>query len=251
MLVGGVDFETTGIDPEKCFVTEIGAALFNPDTWEITETFSCFVHEPKALPLPPEITKLTGITDEMVFNLGIEPKLAFTRLKAFLEKAKFVIAHNAPFDEGFYYMECARAGIPVPQTMWYCSNTDVPHVDKFCRKLSHLAFDYGAQVDISKLHRALDDVKLMGQMLKGSGFTFDQIKAYADEPWVYLKAKVSYEDKDLAKAEGFGWEKCHGTYNPLFPKTWVKRIKASKLEEERTKDVKFKREVISAVSRAR
>lgn len=249
-LVAGVDFETTGIDSEKDFITEIGAALFDARTWEPQAYFTTFVKIPIAV--PPEITKLTGITNEMLSD-GKEPAVAIKELHKFLLQAKAVVAHNAPFDQGFFYHAAGASGLEIYDiqtygSKWYCSNSDVPHVDKYCRKLSHLALDYGVKVDITRLHRALDDVKLMGQMLKGTGFTFDQIKAFADEPWVYLKAVVRYEQRELAKKAGYGWEKCHGTYTPIFKSTWVKRVKESKLEAEKSEDCGFKREVISPAS---
>lgn len=56
------DIETTGLDPETCEITEIGAVKI--EHGEITERFSSFA-KPKN-PIPIEVQELTHITDEMV-----------------------------------------------------------------------------------------------------------------------------------------------------------------------------------------
>ncbi len=253
-LICAVDVETTGLDPNEDFITEIGAALLDPHSWEVLDTFSTFVFEPEALPLKPEIVKLTGITDEMVMT-GLDLATALEKFKKFSQKATVFMAHNAAFDKGFIEIAASAAGVKLEDENysrpWYCSKGDVPtHQGKTCTKLSHLALDYGLTVDGSTLHRALDDVKLMGRVLKATGLQFSEIKVWADEPWIYLAMSnktFSKENNEKAKKDGYGWEKCVGTYQPLFPKRWTKRVKASKLEEEKAKDVGFTREVIQPV----
>jgi len=56
------DIETTGLDPEICEITELGAVKI--EYGEIKERFSSFA-KPK-YSIPTEVQQLTGITDEMV-----------------------------------------------------------------------------------------------------------------------------------------------------------------------------------------
>lgn len=56
------DIETTGLDPEICEITEIGAVKI--ENGEITQRFASFA-KPK-FSIPSEVQRLTGITDEMV-----------------------------------------------------------------------------------------------------------------------------------------------------------------------------------------
>ena len=58
------DLETTGLDPENCEITEIGAVKI--EHGEITERFASFA-KPKE-PIPYQVQELTGITNEMVQN---------------------------------------------------------------------------------------------------------------------------------------------------------------------------------------
>lgn len=58
------DLETTGLNSEECEITELGAVKI--DHGEITERFWSFARTKN--PIPEEVEKLTGITNEMVDN---------------------------------------------------------------------------------------------------------------------------------------------------------------------------------------
>ncbi|MCL1792511.1 MAG: PolC-type DNA polymerase III [Oscillospiraceae bacterium] len=89
------DIETTGLSPNKCGITEIGAVKVKEG--EIIEEFSTFVNP--QMPIPQETVKLNGITDETVKNA---PKTK-EALKKFFDFAGdfMLVAHNANFDIGF------------------------------------------------------------------------------------------------------------------------------------------------------
>lgn len=58
------DIETTGLDPEQCEITELGAVKI--ENGEVTERFQSFAKP--SHPIPEEVTKLTHITNDMVAN---------------------------------------------------------------------------------------------------------------------------------------------------------------------------------------
>ena len=58
------DIETTGLDPEFCEITELGAVKI--ENGEVTERFQSFAKP--SHPIPEQVVALTGITDEMVAN---------------------------------------------------------------------------------------------------------------------------------------------------------------------------------------
>ena len=89
------DIETTGFSAENDRIIEIGAVRV--EKGEITDKFSVFVNP--QLPIPFEIEKLTGISDEMVMNEPAIEKI----LPQFLDfcKGAVMVAHNAGFDMSF------------------------------------------------------------------------------------------------------------------------------------------------------
>jgi DNA polymerase-3 subunit epsilon len=82
----------------------------------VRDTFSAF-NEP-SVPIPPEITGLTGITDAMVAGHRIEE----AAVTAFVDDAVvIVLAHNSGFDRRF-----AERYWPVfEQKAWGCSATEI------------------------------------------------------------------------------------------------------------------------------
>lgn len=99
-----VDLETSGVSPSDDRITEIGIVLVDGDA--LVEEWSSLVDP--GVPIPPEITALTGITNEMVRGA---PRFAalLPEIARRLEGRVFV-AHNARFDYGFLKAEFRRLG---------------------------------------------------------------------------------------------------------------------------------------------
>ncbi len=100
------DLETTGLSAQTCAITEIGAVKYKAGT--VTEKFSSFVNP--GMPIPPEVVKLTGITDQMVADAETIDKV----LPKFLEFAgnDVLVAHNASFDISFIRAAAEKCRIP-------------------------------------------------------------------------------------------------------------------------------------------
>ena len=98
------DVETTGLSNRTCKLIEIGAVKIK--NGEVLGRMDIFV-DPET-PIPEDITKLTGITDEMVKGAPKEREA----LRQFLDFAggNMLIAHNANFDIGFIRVACERQG---------------------------------------------------------------------------------------------------------------------------------------------
>jgi ATP-dependent DNA helicase DinG len=90
-----LDLETTGLEPSRDAIIEIGAIRFKGD--RVEAEFSQLVHPGRKL--PPFITRLTGISDAMLTNAPRLPAV-LPRLEAFVGDAP-VIGHNVQFDLSF------------------------------------------------------------------------------------------------------------------------------------------------------
>ncbi|GHS98155.1 DNA polymerase III subunit epsilon [Planctomycetales bacterium] len=91
-----LDLETTGIEMQRDEILEIGAAIIRDG--KVVSTFSRLAKPTK--PLSPDITRITGITNEMVADA---PPLAevLAEFLAFLPAGALCAAHQAQFDRGF------------------------------------------------------------------------------------------------------------------------------------------------------
>ncbi|MCL5735474.1 MAG: exonuclease domain-containing protein [Actinobacteria bacterium] len=97
-----LDLETTGARPGRSKITEIGAVRI--EGFREVAHFNTLVNPMR--PIPPMITQITGITQEMVADA---PRIdeVIPGLLDFL-KGAIVVAHNAAFDVGFLNYELRR-----------------------------------------------------------------------------------------------------------------------------------------------
>ena len=153
-----VDVETTGLDHACDEVIEIGAVAFTYDdigtVGDVVGVFSA-LRQPSS-PIPAEITRLTGITDEMVAGQAID----LAALDAFIEPADLIIAHNAGFDRPF----CERLSQSFVPKLWACSVTEIRWADHGFEgnKLGYLVGQSGLFHDG---HRATDDCHALLEIL--------------------------------------------------------------------------------------
>lgn len=105
MLYAIVDIETTGGSAEWHKITEIAIFLHNGN--EIIDSFQTLINPQKLI--PPNITALTGITNEMVENAPLFEEIA-DQIYDFTKDTVFV-AHNVNFDYSFVKKEFERIGI--------------------------------------------------------------------------------------------------------------------------------------------
>ena len=93
-LLLGIDLETTGLDPQKDKIIEVGWTLFDSNGYKCLRAKSSLVY--LGLQLSKEIEALTGITSEMLDSSGVELSTAFS-----CPSFDYFVAHNASFEKSF------------------------------------------------------------------------------------------------------------------------------------------------------
>lgn len=220
MLIVGLDFETTGLDPRQDRIIELGAVLWDVEDAAPLKLLSCMVKPDREI--PSEITALTGITNQTVAAYGIDERAAFAQLYQLAGPAMYFMAHNGTaFDKLFFDAAQLRIGEDL-RMGWLDSRTDIKYPDTITtRNLRHLASEHNFLNPFP--HRAVFDVLTM--LTIASRYPIEDIIARAAEPTVYVAACVSFDEKEKAKARGYYW---HGQ-----SKTWWRAFKASDYEQER------------------
>ena len=222
-LVLSLDVETTGLDPAKDQIVELGWCLFDVDEKEVVLSGGSYV---LGAEVSPEIQRITGIRPEWPKRFG-RPLGELLREMDMLAVGRggttALVAHNADFDRAFLVTAAAverlsKATLTGP---WIDTLTDLPHEQEpDSRKLRYLALDHGLKPGLA--HRAQFDAVLCAQLL--SCYPFDEVLARAQSPAVILRADVSYDDREKAKTLNFRWQTIDGVER-VFTKQWVRRVK--------------------------
>lgn len=98
------DLETTGLDPEKDEIVEIGAIRVNRDSIN-HDTFQSLVKPSKKV--PKKITELTGINQSMLDTDGEPIELVLRDFASFVGDLQLV-SFNADFDMAFLHNAAAK-----------------------------------------------------------------------------------------------------------------------------------------------
>ncbi|MCX7674334.1 MAG: 3'-5' exonuclease [Bdellovibrionaceae bacterium] len=150
------DIETTGTVAGVDRVVEIGFVKF--EKGEAVSTYSTLVDP--GIPIPPDATRVNGITNDMVKGKPILDKL-LPGLTEFCGDLPLV-AHNAAFDFGFLQAEYLRAEEPAPRgaildTLLLAKKL-LPGLPNY--RLSSLVAHF--ELGSGEFHRAQDDATFCG-----------------------------------------------------------------------------------------
>ena len=166
-----VDFETTGLNSRDDRIIEIGAVKI--ENGAIVDTFSSMVNPGR--PLPSEIVRITGITDQMVMDAPTAEQI-LPELMTFMG-SHTIAAHNAKFDCAFLANELKRIRLThdVPQLdTLSMAQKMFPELKSF--RLASVCKHLG--VSLKNAHRAVHDatatakcLNIMLRELKDKGAT--------------------------------------------------------------------------------
>jgi DNA polymerase III subunit epsilon len=168
------DTETTGLPlhpnakPElQPRIIEWGGMLVDEEGEEIA-ALNLLINP--GIPLPPEITKITGITPEDLVGAPTFLEVS-SQIHEMFARADQLIAHNLPFDSSLMKFELRRCGL-IDEWPWPRLNlcTVQEHAEMWGRrpKLTEL-YEFYMGVPLAQTHRAIDDVRALRDVCVKSG----------------------------------------------------------------------------------
>ena len=223
MRIAVVDCETTGLNPAADRVIELAVMIVVVDASGNVVGHEAPVSwlEQPMFDLDPVITRITGITDEMLEGQRIDRDAAL----AMLSSAELIVAHNAAFDLAFVEKLLPE----IKDSAWACSCHDVDWAERDYegRALGWLLIQSGLFTDT---HRAAADVwalfTLLTQPDMDGGTALQELIAVSARATFRIEATGSrIEDKEWLKRWGYTWDAPN--------KIWHKTISAEVIDAER------------------
>ena len=150
-----IDLETTGLNPERDAILEVGAVRFRGE--EVLDTWTSLVNPRRRVPYP--IQQLTGITQEEA-NGAPSLSSVLDSLRHFVGPAPLV-GHSVGFDLAFLKRQGLFDGNPALDT-FELATILLPHVTRY--SLQRLATELG--ISAPTQHRALADAETTSKLLE-------------------------------------------------------------------------------------
>ena len=156
------DTETTGLSYARDEIIEFAAVTLERKNGQVvvTEEYDELITLSPGNTVPPEIVKLTGITNEDIAQRGISKTQVCKDIARMLEGNTLLLAYNAHFDLSFLFYLLLRQGDPVilkgkdklDLLTTYKDRHSYPH--KLCNAIEV----YNLSGKVVNSHRAVDDV---------------------------------------------------------------------------------------------
>lgn len=233
MILCGLDFETTGLKIGSVGVTEVGFVKWDTDLGAPIQMAGFLVDPPSDRVWEPGVEKINGLTPEICSKYGYEDKYSLRQFLHAYQNSDIAVAHNGlVFDRPLLKDWAERHGLDwQPDKLWIDTKTDIEIPARNSTRLVYMAADHGFLNPFP--HRAMFDVMTMMTILQK--YDLKQVIEIAKSPSILLRALVSYDDRELAKARGYHWQ--------ADTKTWTMNVKECRLAEEKAAS-KFQIEII-------
>ena len=245
-----LDTETTGTRQGSDKIIELGIVIveYCPETgqaYRVLETFDQL--EDPGFPIPPESTKIHGITDDMVQAKRIDD----AAVEQLMADVSLIIAHNASFDRNFVEVRWPL----FRQKSWACSYAQVPWKSEGMgsASLEFLAYRFGFHFSG---HRASNDCHALLEVLQSplpdSGRRVMQLlleKARVPEIKVWA-LNAPFDHKDRLKERGYRWDGERKTWNgSVAPADLAQEVDALREQVYANRPFKLELEKIDAFNR--
>jgi DNA polymerase-3 subunit epsilon len=200
-----LDLETTGLNKDTCKIIEFAGKVTAIDTSNgellgIVDEYESF-NDPEES-IEQEITRITGITDDIVAGHSID----WESVSRVLNQADIIVAHNASFDRSFM-----DRYLPLSQDkVWVCSVSDInwPERGFGARGQEILCIWHGFYYES---HRAMSDVDALIHLVTHEEEESDnaalELIANAAKPTYKIAALNSpFQTKDILKSRRYRWD---------------------------------------------
>jgi len=219
-----LDLETTGLNTEEDKIIEIALKVVKIDKIDgniISFEFEYGSFQDPGMPIEDNISKITGIDDEMVAGHEID----WNKVNEIVQASDIMVAHNAKFDRSFMdrYMPLSKDKI------WACSVNDIDWLNRGFVKgsLELLSIWHGFYYDS---HRAMNDVDALIHLITSDFYNGNkpilELMENSTNPYYKISALNSpFESKDLLKARNYCWNNTK--------RYWWKNVDHEEIESER------------------
>lgn len=163
MQVSGVDTETTGLEQADGHrIIEIAILTYDFGSRKLVDKYVQRIDPERSIQAAAQ--EVHGISYDELVGCPKWDEVA-PIVKAKLDKAPLMIAHNMGFDGPFIGAELLRVGVPLPNVTPFCTmeNARWACPDGKFPKLQELCFALGVEYDPAKAHAADYDVEVMMQ----------------------------------------------------------------------------------------
>ena len=203
-----IDTETTGLDPDEHHCLEVGAILFD------VASRSVLAQQSFLLPVENNAAERINRIPADVTRRPQPWQAALVWFQQLLASADVLVAHNADFDRQWFGL----GQLPAVNHPWLCSMNDIRWpADRLLRSrpsVRDLALAY--EVPVWAAHRALTDCIYLAEVLSRCE-DLEQLLKEGMEPRRLMRARVSYDDRHLARDAGFRW-------NDPIKGAWTRRL---------------------------
>ena len=200
-----LDLETTGLNKDTCKIIEFAGKVTaidksNGELLGIVDEYESF-NDPEES-IEPEITRITGITDDIVAGHSID----WESVSRVLNQADIIVAHNASFDRAFM-----DRYLPLSQDkVWVCSVSDInwPERGFGARGQEILCIWHGFYYES---HRAMSDVDALIHLVtheaeESDNAALELIANAAKSTYKIAALNSPFQTKDILKSRRYRWD---------------------------------------------
>lgn len=210
-----LDTETTGLDPDQHQCLEVGAVLFSVPERAVLAQQSFL------LPVQSNAAEAINHIPAQVSRLQQPWREALVYFHALLDQAEVLVAHNATFDQQWF----GRGQLPEVPHPWLCTMEDIrwPANRQLRSRPSVRDLALAYEVPVWAAHRALTDCIYLAEVFRRCE-DLEELIRRGMEPRRLMRAKVSYDNRHLAREAGFRW-------NDPLRGAWTRRLSEREVAE--------------------